>query len=195
MKGSDTQEKILQTAIHLIRTKSYNSFSYKDIANEIGIKKASIHYHFEVKNTLGISAIQEYRSRAEYLMRKVNKLERTPKEALDDYFEFFRKDLMDKNEVCLGGVMVAEFNTLTEEIQNELNSFISVYFSWLEAILEKGKSNGTFTFSNSAYNKALYITSAVQGAVMMARAMNKEYFEIVVNQIKYDLNKDCQVKE
>ena len=46
---SDTAEQILDLAETLIQTRGYSAFSYQDIADSLGIRKASIHYHFPSK--------------------------------------------------------------------------------------------------------------------------------------------------
>ena len=52
MKITTTQEKILTTAESLIQTMGYNAFSYKDIAQVVGIKTSSIHYYYPAKEDL-----------------------------------------------------------------------------------------------------------------------------------------------
>jgi TetR/AcrR family transcriptional repressor of nem operon len=43
----------LDIAEQLVQTRGFNGFSYADIAAEIGISKASLHYHFPTKAMLG----------------------------------------------------------------------------------------------------------------------------------------------
>jgi len=49
----DTATRILDTAERLVQSRGYNGFSYADIAERVGITKASLHHHFETKATLG----------------------------------------------------------------------------------------------------------------------------------------------
>ena len=55
-----TRSDLLTAAELLLRTKGYSAFSYADLAQEIGIKKASIHHHFPTKEGLGIAVIESY---------------------------------------------------------------------------------------------------------------------------------------
>jgi len=50
-------EEILDLAETLIQTRGYSAFSYQDIADSLGIRKASIHYHFPSKTDLGIAVV------------------------------------------------------------------------------------------------------------------------------------------
>ncbi|WP_425273146.1 TetR/AcrR family transcriptional regulator [Pseudomonas lactucae] len=47
-----TRSDLLSSAEILLRTKGYAAFSYADLAAEIGIKKASIHHHFQPRKAL-----------------------------------------------------------------------------------------------------------------------------------------------
>ncbi|MCY4123811.1 MAG: TetR/AcrR family transcriptional regulator, partial [Pseudomonas sp.] len=60
-----TRDALIQTAEGLMRTKGYAAFSYADLADAVGIRKASIHYHFPTKEDLGIAIVEEYVSRVE----------------------------------------------------------------------------------------------------------------------------------
>src|SRR5882672_12243087 len=57
---SDTGEQILDLAEALIQTRGYSAFSYQDISDALGIRKASIHYHFPSKTDLGIAVVDRY---------------------------------------------------------------------------------------------------------------------------------------
>jgi TetR/AcrR family transcriptional repressor of nem operon len=51
---------ILDVAEQLAQTKGYNGFSYADIALQLGVTKASLHYHFPSKAELGCTLIERY---------------------------------------------------------------------------------------------------------------------------------------
>src|SRR5271168_5491364 len=51
---------ILDVAERLAQTRGYNGFSYADIAAELGVTKASLHYHFPSKAELGRALIVRY---------------------------------------------------------------------------------------------------------------------------------------
>src|SRR6185369_11436154 len=59
-KGSDTATRILDVAERLAQTRGFNGFSYADIATELGVTKAALHYHFAGKADLGEALITRY---------------------------------------------------------------------------------------------------------------------------------------
>ena len=46
-----------------MQVRGFNGFSYADIASELGITKASLHYHFPGKAELGEALIERYADR------------------------------------------------------------------------------------------------------------------------------------
>jgi hypothetical protein len=58
-------------------------------------------------------------------------------------------------------------------MQKELKALYDYYTDWLAKILEDGKHRGEFHFQKSALDMALFISSSVEGAIMLARAYNK----------------------
>ena len=42
----DRKEQILDVTAELLLARSFNSFSYKDLSDRLGISKATIHHHF-----------------------------------------------------------------------------------------------------------------------------------------------------
>src|SRR5436853_6688359 len=58
--NGDTKSQILDIAERLVQTQGFNGFSYADIAAELGITKASLHYHFATKAALGSALIIRY---------------------------------------------------------------------------------------------------------------------------------------
>ena len=51
----DSAKQILDIAERRMRQTGYNAVSYRDIAAEMGIKSASLHYHFPKKEDLGVA--------------------------------------------------------------------------------------------------------------------------------------------
>src|ERR1700687_3848448 len=61
--GPDTAERILDVAERLVQSRGFNAFSYADVAAELGITKAALHYHFAGKAELGEALITRYAAR------------------------------------------------------------------------------------------------------------------------------------
>ena len=60
MGNASTSDEILRSARSLIVAGGYNGFSYADIAEVVGIRKASIHHHFPTKVDLVRTLLERY---------------------------------------------------------------------------------------------------------------------------------------
>ena len=58
-----TAAQILDTAEGLVQERGFNGFSYADVARELGVTKAALHYHFASKAELGDALIDRYAER------------------------------------------------------------------------------------------------------------------------------------
>ena len=54
----DTRGDIAKVALEMVQMRGFNAFSYQDVADRLGIRKASIHYHFASKEDLGLDMVQ-----------------------------------------------------------------------------------------------------------------------------------------
>jgi AcrR family transcriptional regulator len=50
-----THDSLIELTDTLIQQNGYQGFSYADLADGLGIRKASIHYHFQTKTDLGLA--------------------------------------------------------------------------------------------------------------------------------------------
>src|SRR5262245_48000912 len=61
--AASTAAQILDVAERLVQERGFNGFSYADIASELGVTKAALHYHFASKADLGDALIERYAER------------------------------------------------------------------------------------------------------------------------------------
>ena len=61
-----TATRILDVAERLAQVRGFNGFSYADIAAEVGITKAALHYHFASKADLGEALISRYGDQVDF---------------------------------------------------------------------------------------------------------------------------------
>lgn len=164
----NTAQQILDVAQSMVRNRGYSAFSYADIAKEIGIRKASIHYHFPSKEDLVKELVKRYR---DILSRKCQGIEQqkiSPQEQLKKFVSLYR-DGLQENQICLCGMLTADFVVLNSEIQAELKSFFSSAESWLVRLLKRGSEAKAWQCSQSFESEAKSIIAMLQGAQLLAR--------------------------
>ena len=78
MTPPETTTLLLNTAQGLIQTRGFNAFSYKDLAEAVGIRTASIHYHFPAKAELGVALMERYIADLNQALENIDRSGRTP---------------------------------------------------------------------------------------------------------------------
>jgi len=168
---SDTSDQILDTAEELIQKGGFHAFSFQDIADRIGIKKASIYYHHPAKAALGREVIARYRKRFQEVMDAIeNDNSISHWDALSLYLEPIIQISKSDDSVCLCGVLGGEYTALPEEMQAEISAFFEEHQQWLAKLLDRGRKAEEFHFSGPPAKVAKLAFSAVEGALLIKRA-------------------------
>lgn len=129
----DSASQILEIAERRMRQVGYNAVSYRDIAAEIGIKSASLHYHFPKKEDLGIALVKRYSENFNAQLTATTAGETDPKKMLAAFVEIYRYALQDQGLVCLCAVLGAEAPGLPHPITTEIKNFFENKIVWLTA--------------------------------------------------------------
>jgi TetR/AcrR family transcriptional repressor of nem operon len=165
----DTKEKILMVAQNLIQSKGFNGFSFADIADSVGIRKASIYHHFPTKVALGIALVEQYSLGLKNLLSNIDSQSQNAADQLKSYVSIYRTNL-DSDLMCLGGMLASEAQTLAPELNTHLTYFFDINHSWLSKVLKTGQSNNEIHLNTSADAQASLFLAALQGALLVARA-------------------------
>lgn len=163
-----TAIEILDAAERLAQTKGFNGFSYADIAAELGISKAALHYHYPGKAELGEALVERYTSRFAAALAEIDRSIPGPPAKLEAYAAVYL-DVLRQERMCLCGMLAAEFGTLPPTIQARVLAFFRVNEVWLAAVFEQGRREGTLRFEGSASEAARALTGSLEGAMLVAR--------------------------
>ena len=114
---SDTAGKLVGGAAQLIMRVGYNGFSYADLSERFGIRKASIHYHFPSKADLAVAVVEKARAG---IREQITALDEGSPVALDRlrfYTGYWERCIKDQSApFCLAAVLAAELPSLPEEV-------------------------------------------------------------------------------
>ncbi len=179
----DTAERIVDIAEELVQQRGFHGFSFQDIADRIGIKKASIHYHFPAKAELGRAVIDRYRRRMAEVRIAVDDGRRIDHwQALSLYLEPIIALGHDPERACLCGVLGGEYIGLPAAMQDEIGQYFGESQDWLTWLFGSGRDAGAFRFEGSAEAMARFIFSAVEGALLIKRTTgDTRYFDGIVD--------------
>jgi TetR/AcrR family transcriptional repressor of nem operon len=163
-----TAERILDIAERLVQTRGFNSFSYADIATELGITTASLHYHFPGKAELGQALVVRYAERFNQALEQIARELPDARRKLNAYAELYA-DVLRGQRMCMCGILAAEYDTLPEPMRTAVVRFFDDNQRWLAEIVTEGEADDTLTLSASPDETAHSILSTLEGAMLVAR--------------------------
>lgn len=167
MTYSETASRILDSAEKMARQGGYNSFSFREIATDIGIKSASVHYHFANKETLGVALAERYTDR--FLTSLGDPRSDTPDKMMHRYAAGYRHGLLEDGQMCLCGMFGAEIRDLPDPVACQIRAFFDRNIQWLAQVFQaKGLKPA------DAETEAACMISVLQGAMILSRSQQDD---------------------
>lgn len=172
MKSTNTRSQILDTAQDLIQRLGANAMSYADISKKIGIRKASIHYHFPTKEDLIATLLDRYSENFCQLIDQIMASSESSEVKLNRYCDLFAATLNsgEQDKACLCGILSAELKTFNSPLVDRITKFYRDNEMYLEKILRSGLEAGEFAFVGNPQTMAKLIFSLLEGDLLVARA-------------------------
>lgn len=167
---SDTRTRILDIGEQLLLERGYAGFSYQDIAEAVGIRKASIHHHFPAKEDLGRAIVERTRLRLDGGRAAVAADAEQAKRQFERFLRFFERLSEQGSRLCLGGRLSADFAVLPAPVRQPFQDFMAEHAAWLDELCRVGQRTGAFKADMPPQEQSLMLRAAVQGAVQLARA-------------------------
>lgn len=173
----NTKTALLLEAETLLRTRGYSGFSYADLAEVVGIRKASIHHHFPTKEGLVAATLDGYRDR---YARNLARIEADHADAIDRVASYARLYILGLNRGlgCLCAALAAELGPLPDSLRTGTVSFFKDQISWIERVYAAGLDRGEVNPNLAAGDAARMVISTLEGSLMMERMLlGREGFE------------------
>jgi TetR/AcrR family transcriptional repressor of nem operon len=162
------RDAILDAAEGRARAAGYNGFSFRDLASDVGIKSASVHYHFPTKGDLAHELMERYRIRALEALGSP----KAPESAVAELIALFRTAATGQ-EMCLCGALGVTSAALPEPVQLSATRFSYALVAWLKEA--------------PGWERALplppeTIVSLLEGALLLSvTARDPDFFEMAVD--------------
>ncbi|MFT9090579.1 MAG: TetR/AcrR family transcriptional regulator, partial [Gluconacetobacter sp.] len=163
--SSSSREAILTAARKAAQAHGYSGLNFRDLAEEVGIKAASVYYYFPNKADLGAAVARRYWEDTKAELDAMLAENADPLTCLRRYPEIFRRSLENGNRLCLCSFMSAEHDDLPDAVKREVQTFTDVNVAWLDRVISKINDA-----SQNSLGHARAIFAAVSGAQLMARS-------------------------
>ncbi len=180
LRKKTTRERILDVAQCRIQSRGYNGFSFHDLAAELDLRTASIHYHFPTKGDLAVALLRRYRQGFQHELETIGSTVDNPVRRLARFAALFERTFKTGNQLCLCGMLSAEAATVPPAVATELEGFFRETEAWLNHLLAAGRRSKHFAFEGASRAQARTTLSLLEGAMVVARGMrSRAYFQSV----------------
>jgi TetR/AcrR family transcriptional regulator, transcriptional repressor for nem operon len=183
MAPTATSDEIIRCARSLIVAGGYNGFSYADIAEVVGIRKASIHHHFPTKLDLVRTLLERYDEEFTAGLAATERNFPDPVDQLRAYVGFWESCIDDPTTAfCVCALLASEIPLLPEELTKLVRDHFSTLSAWVASALERGSDQGSIVLTGSATSEAEAFMATVHGAMLSARAYGDPKVFAVITQ-------------
>lgn len=167
-----TDKTILDTAEQMIRRRGYHGFSFRDVAEAVGIKSASVHYHYRTKTRLAVTVVERYSRR---FLKGLGPADTQAPEAhavLARYRAAYRQALTG-GRMCPCGMLAAERDGLPDAVRQAVRRFFIHNRDWLaDALARTAEHEGTPR--PRLETQALAVIAGLEGAMLLARGLEDD---------------------
>jgi TetR/AcrR family transcriptional repressor of nem operon len=171
MASTTTADEIIRCARSLIVGGGYNGFSYADIAEVVGIRKASIHHHFPTKLDLVRTLLERYDEEFRAGLDATERSFPDPMDQLRAYVGFWEGCIDDPTTAfCICALLASEIPLLPKELTQLVRDHFITLSAWVASALERGADEGSIVLNSSARSEAEAFMATVHGAMLSARA-------------------------
>lgn len=170
MSEMNMRDRILQAAESRVRSKGYHGVSFREVANDVGIKSASVHYHFPTKEALMEALVFEYTSAAKAALTTPSNYSN----AIINVAALFQNSLLKDQLNCLCGMFAAEHDVLPEEVKAAAAAYFEMICEYLENARQL-ESKGPLP---------IVVVSNLEGGLILSRSLNdKEILSKVIENL------------
>ena len=153
------RDRIMDAAEARMRWAGFNGVSFRDIANEVGVKSASVHYHFPTKEDLGVALVERYAERQFDALAKATDGVDDPAKRVKALTDIHCDAFVAGKSICLCAMLSAESVGLPKRVADAVRAFYDGSLKWLRE---------SFAGDAVAETRAEAVFAALQGGLLIA---------------------------
>lgn len=156
---SDKREKLMDAAENRVRASGYDGFSFRELAEAVGIKSSSVHYYFPTKADLGAAVARRYTDRF------FESLPPKPHNPAKVLHEAFTRTIQRDKRVCLCGVLGSVASSLPTSVSLESKRFFGLAIKYLLG----GEKRQTVNLREREW--AFQVMASLEGGMILALSL------------------------
>jgi TetR/AcrR family transcriptional repressor of nem operon len=167
-----TADVIVDVAQEFIQKGGFHAFSYRDIAARVGVKTASIHYHFPTKADLVRAIADRVLGGVEGGLKDLAATTLTAPEKLRRFCGTFLDTYGDGDRLCPMCMLAMGQDTVPESVRDAVRAFWSRAESWVAMVVSEGQRAGEVNALLVPQAVGRTFVAALEGGMVAARAFS-----------------------
>lgn len=167
---AETKTALLDVAEATARARGFDGFSYADLAQQVGIRKASIHHHFPTKALLARALLDRYTGQITTACALIDHQHPTGAARLSALLGLYRDALQDGQSLCLCVAFSASRDSLPADVIAQLATFRRRLTDWIATAFTLARQDGTVPHITDPASEAAALLALLEGAQLSARA-------------------------
>ena len=168
MRAQSTKARAIKEAQALFQSSGYDGFSLQNLADLVGVRKASLYEHFRSKEDLFLHLLDFLIEDFEAFARTLDLFE--PKDQIQALFEADVR-LSQDHRLCSLSAVAIDAAKLPEVCQNKIKAFCALHHAWMSRVFAEGQERGQFRRDMTSEALADMIMSLSMGVQLKARAL------------------------
>lgn len=164
-----TAARVMDVAEGLIQQRGYSGFSFDDVAQAVGIRKASVHHHFRTKSDLVAALARRYTARFESALAAIDVARHDPLARLKAYVQLFSTTYAHERRLCVCGMLGAEADALPADVNDAVAEFFQLNLAWLAAAFRDAQVSAQLASKQRPAALAELMLSSLEGAMVVGR--------------------------
>jgi TetR/AcrR family transcriptional repressor of nem operon len=166
---TDTKTALLDSAERAARTRGFDGFSYADLSEDVGIRKASIHHHFPTKAVLSVALMERYYNELKAVCEEIDVSHETGGARLAALIDRYKSALDGGKSLCLCVSFSTSRESLPAEVIAQVGRFREMIIAWTETVFVAGQSDGSIANVTDPAVEAAAALPLLEGAQLAAR--------------------------
>ena len=178
-----TREQLLTVAADLLQRVGYASFSFRDLAEAVGIRAASVHYHFPTKADLGVALVDWFRAQSDPQMAALCQAYPNVRERLLALSEQVAEHTCTNGKSCPINLLLSEFSVLPENLQIKVRAWVDDCLAGMASWLDQGRNAGELKFPGDAIYQARLVWSVIEHGTQLSRTQADQSFRSLIQHL------------
>lgn len=180
---TSTRDQLLDAAVAMLQRVGFVSFSFRDLAAQVGIRSASIHYHFPTKADLGLALVARARQRRQEHEQQLAADYPDEGDRLLAVGRLISSLFCDRGCSSPVFILQAEFPVLPPPVQEAVRAWVAEKLDLITRWLDEGRRAGRLRFPGTTQSQARLVWATMEYGAHLCRIQPHESFQAIVDQL------------